>query len=123
MGRNIYRRKTAAALICPPLHPKVCLVLNLSACQGIPPALNLTSVQLLLCRNGHAAGDVIVSQLTAAVASMLKRGWLESSKEERHAFFAETEDIASSQGSREARRASIRVLEVNLTHSAILQQA
>ena len=62
-----------------------------------------------------------MSQLTAAVASMLKRGWLESSKDERHAFFAETEDITSSQGSPEARRASIRVLEVNLLHPVILQ--
>ncbi|BDA40620.1 probable Exportin-4 [Coccomyxa sp. Obi] len=64
-----------------------------------------------ILRHEHAAGDVIISQLTAAVASMLKRDWLESSKDERHAFFAETEDMASQQGSPATRRASIRVLE------------
>ncbi|EIE26728.1 hypothetical protein COCSUDRAFT_46205 [Coccomyxa subellipsoidea C-169] len=69
----------------------------------------------LIMRNGSTADDIITSQLTAAVASMLKRGWLESSKEEQHAFFAETEDIAKSQGTPGARRASIKVLEAVVT--------
>ncbi len=71
-----------------------------------------SSPDLLFSRNGSTSDDIITSQLTAAVASMLKRGWLESSKEEQHAFFAETEDIAKSQGTGGARRASIKVLEV-----------
>lgn len=68
------------------------------------------------CRNGSASGDVITSQLSATVASMLKRGWMDISNEEQHAFYTEVENVVTSEGSCRARRAGIRLLEVILLH-------
>lgn len=65
-------------------------------------------------RQLDGGSDVVTAQLIAAVASLLKRGWLESGKEERNAFFAELEAIVASSGSKgPARRAWARILVVS----------
>ena len=56
---------------------------------------------------------MVTAQLIAVLASLLKRGWLESTKEERNTFFAELESIVGSSGSKgAARRAWARILAV-----------
>lgn len=67
----------------------------------------------MACRRPHGDSDIVAAQLAAALASLLKRGWLESSKAERNAFFEELEYVFSaSEGKAPARRAWARVLMV-----------
>ena len=55
----------------------------------------------------------MTGQLTATIAAVLKRGWLDSSQQERHAFFAEVEAaVAVHAGSAAARRVGVKILEV-----------
>ena len=65
-------------------------------------------------RQLDGGSDMVTAQLIAAVASLLKRGWLESGKEERNAFFADLEAIVASSGSKgSTRRAWARILVVS----------
>ena len=71
----------------------------------------------MACRRPHGDADIVAAQLAAALASMLKRCWLESSKAERNAFFEELEYVFStSEGKGSARRAWARVLMVCCAH-------
>ena len=71
----------------------------------------------MACRRLHGDSDIVAAQLAAALASLLKRGWLESSKAERNAFFEELEYVFSaSEGKAPARRAWARVLMVRCAH-------
>ena len=71
----------------------------------------------MACRRPHGDDDIVAAQLAAALASLLKRGWLESSKAERNAFFEELEYVFSaSEGKAPARRAWARVLMVCCAH-------
>ena len=55
----------------------------------------------------------MTGQLTATIAAVLKRGWLDSSQQERHVFFTEVEAaVASHAGSAAARCAGVKILEV-----------
>lgn len=65
-------------------------------------------------RQLDGGSDIVTAQLIAVLASLLKRGWLGSTKEERNAFFAELESIGASSGSQgAARRAWARILVVS----------
>ena len=71
----------------------------------------------MTCRRPQGDSDVVAAQLAAALASLLKRGWLESSKAERNAFFEELEYVFSAcEGKHSARRAWARVLMVRCAH-------
>lgn len=71
----------------------------------------------MTCRRPHGDSDIVAAQLAAALASLLKRGWLESSKVERNAFFEELEYVFSaSEGKAPARRAWARILMVRCAH-------
>jgi hypothetical protein len=61
------------------------------------------------------AGDIVSSQLTATLASVLKLGWLDANAKERHSFFAEVESLVTSQGSNAVRKGGIRLLEVGFS--------
>ena len=66
------------------------------------------------CSQLDGGSDIVTAQLIAVLASLLKRGWLESTKEEKNAFFAELESIvASSDNQGAARRAWARILVVS----------
>ena len=52
-------------------------------------------------------------QLTGTVAVLLKRGWVEESPEERHAFFSEVERTVAGTSDAAARRTGIEILEVS----------
>lgn len=57
--------------------------------------------------------NIVTAQLIVVLASLLKLGWLESTKEERNAFFAELESIVAASDSKgPARRAWARILVV-----------
>ena len=65
-------------------------------------------------RQLDGGSDVVTAQLTAVLASLLKRGWLESTKEDRNTFFTELESTVASSGSTAAaRRAWARILLVS----------
>ena len=68
---------------------------------------------MLSHRQLDGGSDIVTAQLIAVLASLLKRGWLESAKEERNAFFAELENnVATSERQAAARRAWARILVV-----------
>lgn len=63
-------------------------------------------------------------QLTGTVAVLLKRGWVDESAQERHAFFSEVESTVAGTSDAAARRTGIEVLEVSLlAHSSLLLTA
>ena len=57
--------------------------------------LLLRATSTRICRQLDGSSDVVTAQLTAMLASLLKRGWLESTKEDRNVFFAELEKHSS----------------------------
>ncbi len=64
-------------------------------------------------RQVDSGSDIVTVQLIVLLASLLKLGWLESTKEERNAFFAELESIVAASDSKgPARRAWARILVV-----------
>ena len=73
------------------------------------------------CRRAGEGGDLVTAQLTATIAAVLKRGWLDADEAERHAFFAEVEAaVTSHASSAAARRAGIQILEVRAPPNAQL---
>jgi len=89
-----------------------------------------TSESIPVCsQHIHAAGrhtskhsDLVQKQLTGTVAVLLKRGWVDESPEERHAFFREVESTVAGTSDAAARRTGIEILEVSLLayHSLLL---
>jgi hypothetical protein len=68
---------------------------------------------LRACRRAGEGRDLVTAQLTATIAAVLKRGWLDASDAERHTFFAEVEaSVTSHASSASARRAGVQILEV-----------
>ena len=63
-------------------------------------------------------------QLTGTVAVLLKRGWVDESPQEQHAFFSEVESTVGGINDAAARRTGIEILEVSpLACSSLLLTA
>ncbi|DBA87589.1 TPA: hypothetical protein ACH3X1_004612 [Trebouxia sp. C0004] len=69
-------------------------------------------------RHTSKHSDLVQKQLTGTVAVLLKRGWVDESSEERHAFFSEIESIVAGTSDAAARRTGIEILEAVVSEFA-----
>ncbi|KAL0051778.1 hypothetical protein WJX82_002011 [Trebouxia sp. C0006] len=69
-------------------------------------------------RHTSKQSDLVQKQLTGTVAVLLKRGWVDESPQERHAFFSEVESTVSGTSDAAARRTGIEMLEAVVSEFA-----
>ncbi|DBA71387.1 TPA: hypothetical protein ACH3X2_011192 [Trebouxia sp. C0005] len=69
-------------------------------------------------RHTSKHSDLVQKQLTGTVAVLLKRGWVDESPEERHAFFSEVESTVAGTSDAAARRTGIEILEAVVSEFA-----
>ena len=74
----------------------------------------MQSFLFFFSRHTSKRSDLVQKQLTGTVAVLLKRGWVDESPEERHAFFSEVESTVAGTNDADARRTGIEILEVSV---------